>query len=84
MEEWLKEWNDKIVPLRQRFGFRIVGAWKSEDGDRFVWILRWDGEGTFEDADQKYYNSPERKAIDPDPARHLLDVRHHMMQSLRD
>lgn len=82
MEEWLREWAEKIYPLRLKMGFRVVGAWRVGD-DRFVWILSYDGEaGEFEKANQRYYDSKERKEIAPDPARHLLEIRHWMMQDV--
>ncbi|MDG6898596.1 MAG: NIPSNAP family protein [Nitrososphaerota archaeon] len=79
MEEWLREWATKVYPLRLKFGFKVVGAWKVEE-DRFVWILGYDGKkGDFERANEKYYNSKERKAMKPDPARHLSEIKHWMM-----
>ena len=46
-----------------------------EGSDEFVWVIANDGSRTFEEADAAYYASPERVALDPDPARHLVDVR---------
>ncbi len=70
MPAWLQEWRDKVRPLRAQFGFQVVGSWTSV-GDQFVWIIRYDGPLTFEEADRVYYSSPERKALSPDPARHI-------------
>jgi hypothetical protein len=80
MDEWLTEWREKVVPLRLKFGFEIVGAWVIEEEDRFVWIVAHDGD--FAARDEAYYASPERKAIAPDPARHLDDVATKMMTSV--
>lgn len=71
MADWIAEWRENIVGLRRSFGFDVIGAWKEEDSDRFVWIVRYRGERSFEEADAAYYASPERKAIHPDPARHI-------------
>jgi ribosomal protein L11 methylase PrmA len=71
MQDWLDEWRDVIVPLREKAGFDIVGAWIVPDEDRFIWII---GREDFEAADEAYYASPERAALDPDPARHLAHV----------
>jgi NIPSNAP len=70
MAAWQEEWGRLIVPLRRRNGFEIVGAWTTEP-DQFVWILRCTGPKTWEDADAAYYASPERTAMQPDPARHI-------------
>jgi ribosomal protein L11 methylase PrmA len=70
MQDWLREWQERVRPLRARFGFQVVGSWTA-DADQFVWIIRYDGPLTWEEADRAYYASPERKALSPDPARHL-------------
>ena len=80
MDEWLAEWRSKVVPLRCEFGFEIVGAWVIEQESRFVWIVGHDGD--FAGRDKDYYASPERKAIAPDPARHLENVETKMMRSI--
>jgi len=71
MDAWIAEWRAKIAPLRERHGFEIVGAWTVEATDQFVWIIRHRGPKSWAEADRDYYESPERKAMDPDPARHL-------------
>jgi hypothetical protein len=74
IEAWLSEWRDVVVPLRDRFGFRVTGAWVSADDRTFVWTLEYDGDD-LDAANEAYYNSPERASLDPDPARHLENVR---------
>jgi hypothetical protein len=68
MGEFLDAWLRGVVPLRRRFGFTFVGAWVVEDDDELVWILGYDGADGFDRADDRYYASPERAALDPDPA----------------
>lgn len=81
MEDFVSEWKTKIVPLRKKLGFEVVGAWTVGDG-RFVWILGYQGKsGDFEEANERYYSSKERKAMKPDPARHLAEIKHWMMTS---
>ena len=82
MDEWVKEWKVSIVPLRKRFGFKVVGAWVVPEENRFVWILEHAGGGSFAEADRSYYASQDRKAIRPDPARHLAATETKMMASL--
>jgi len=81
MAAWLEEWGRLIVPLRRRNGFEIVGAWTTE-ADQFVWILRYAGPKTWDEADAAYYASPERTAMEPDPARHIAKSEHVMMRPL--
>lgn len=81
MNEWVAEWKAHIAPLRRRFGFGVVGAWTFDDEDRFVWVLAYGGPKSWEEASADYYNSAERKALTPDPARHLASQEHWLMSS---
>jgi hypothetical protein len=67
MSDFLAAWTAGVLPLRRARGF-TVAAWRVEGEDRFVWVLGWPGPGTFEEADEAYFASPERGAVDPDPA----------------
>ena len=78
MDAWIDEWRRHIGPLRRRFGFEVLGPWVTVD-DRFVWILGFGG-ADWQAADDAYYASDERRAIDPDPARHLLHTEQWMMR----
>lgn len=71
MDAFLAAWAPQVPALRRRFGFELVGAWVVEGGDELVWILGYDGEDGFDAADRRYYASPERSALDPDPARFM-------------
>lgn len=74
MQAWIAEWRSKIVPLRKQLGFKVLGGWTIDGTDQFIWILEYDGPKTWQEANDAYYASPERKALDPDPARHLAQA----------
>jgi hypothetical protein len=74
MDEFIDGWRAGVLPLRRRFGFEIEAAWSSTTDDRFCWLVRYDGEGTFEEADHAYYASPERKGLTDDPARFIVEA----------
>lgn len=80
MDDWVGEWRRHIEPLRRRFGFEVIGPWIVEDEDRFVWILGYGDDDGWQAADAAYYASSERRAIEPDPARHLLATEQWMMR----
>jgi NIPSNAP len=73
LDAFVDEWRAQVAPLRRRHGLEIHGAWANVEDDTFVWIIGH--EGDFAAADHAYYESPERKALDPDPARHILEPR---------
>jgi NIPSNAP len=71
LDEWLAEWREQVYPLRLASGFEVVGAWIAREQNRFVWII---GHDDLQAANDAYYASPDRAAMDPDPARHLARV----------
>ena len=82
MQAWIDEWRARVVPLRRRHGFEVLGAWTVDGTDQFVWIIRYDGPKTWQEADAGYYASPERKAMVPDPARHLSQTSGRLMTAV--
>ena len=84
MNEWIDEWRTIIYPLRLKLGFKVVGAWTKIEDDRFLWILSFEGpEGSFAEAEKAYFASPERKAINPDPVRHLASTSQTMIRGIQ-
>lgn len=81
MDAWVAEWRQLVVPLRERLGFKVPAAWVVEGQDRFVWMLVYDG-NDYEKANEAYYESPERKAFDPEPTRHLEATEHWPLRSV--
>lgn len=73
LDRFVEEWRTGVVPLRERFGFTIHGAWAVPDTSEFVWIL---GHDDFVDADRSYYASEDRKQLSPDPALHIEETFH--------
>ncbi len=80
LDEFVAEWAAAVLPLRRKFGFDVIGPWVHEDEDLFIWILSYDGD--FESADAAYYDSEERKALTPNPARRLQETRHWLMRAV--
>jgi hypothetical protein len=68
LAEFVHLWLTSLLPLRRRMGFTVEGAWTVRGEDRFVWIVSYEGEESFESKNAEYYDSPERKALDPNPA----------------
>ncbi len=68
-------WRTNVRPLREKKGFVVEGAWKVPSEEHFVWIVSYDGPDGWDAANKSYYDSPERKAMDPDPASFILSQR---------
>jgi hypothetical protein len=56
-------------------GFTIDRADVIRETNEFVWIVSYDGPEDWEAKQAAYYGSPERKAVSPDPARHIAKAR---------
>lgn len=69
LEDFVREWNASVVPLRESFGFRFFGAWALPQLSEVVWVVGH--EEHFEAVNAAYYASDGRKALDPDPARYI-------------
>ncbi len=80
LDAFIEEWRASVLPLRRRFGFHVEGAWTIREDNAFVWILSHDGPEGFEARDAAYYASHERKALSPDPARHLAATNAQLME----
>jgi hypothetical protein len=68
LDEFVRIWSAGVYPLRLRLGYRIDGAWVIRERNEFVWILTYDGPEPWEAKEAAYYASPERVAMDPNPA----------------
>ena len=71
LQAFAAEWRDKIKPLRLRLGFQVPLAWTVEATNQFVWLMTYDGADDWESLDRAYFKSDERRAMQPDPARHI-------------
>jgi len=67
LDDFVRAWRAGVCPLRVKQGFRIDGTWVIKERNQFVWLLSYDG-ADWEAQDTAYYASPERAALDPDPA----------------
>ena len=76
LDAFVDEWRAHVLPLRKAKGFDVLGPWITEDG-QFVWLV---GSDALVADDAAYYASPERAAIDPDPARHLESTQEWLLE----
>ena len=79
LDDFVREWRELVLPLRVALGFGVFGPWVEREANRFVWLVGYDGD--IRAATEAYYASPERAAMDPDPARLVLESRHVWLQA---
>ena len=82
MDDWIAGWKSHIVPLREEAGFRLIGAWVDATDNRFVWLIGYSGAEGFQAADDRYYASQRRGAVQPDPAELIEEARQAMVDSV--
>ena len=70
------------MPLREEAGFRLIGAWVDAHHNRFVWLVGYSGADGFQAADDRYYASQRRGALQPDPAELIEEARQAMVDSV--
>jgi hypothetical protein len=70
LEQFVQEWREKLVPLREKHGFRVLEAYALPSTSQFVWTMAFDGtDAEWDSADKAYFGSSERLAMQPDPGR---------------
>jgi hypothetical protein len=69
--DFVAAWTAGVLPLRRAAGFHVE-SWTVPGESRFVWLLSYDGPGTFAAADEAYYETPARAALEPDPAQWIV------------
>ena len=83
-DEFYEYWKTNIVPAREACGFSILAAWRRTEENQFLWIVRWNGEGSYADADAAYYDSPVRSAIPRNSGKFLVGQEVMMLEELPD
>ncbi len=76
LHDFAAEWTARVKPLREQLGFQVLGAWTLASTNQFLWLLRYDGPEGWEAKDRAYYDSAERRSMQPDPARHIARIEH--------
>jgi len=57
-------WFPGLVPVRARYGFRLLFAYVDDANDTFTWAVEHDGdEAEFRAVEATYNASPERAAV---------------------
>jgi hypothetical protein len=78
-DEFVAFWRAEIVPLRERFGFAVAGAWADPQTRTFAWVVT---HPDFERAAADYYDSPDRKSLSRDPAEFIDRSELRLMQAV--
>ena len=82
MEHFATSVRELIHPLRHDHGFTIDGPWIVADVNQYVWLVHYNGDGTFEEAAERYYADPRRAALDFSPREFIVKADLRMMEEI--
>lgn len=82
MDEFAANVRNLIFPLRRDHGFTIDGPWIVPEANQYVWIVHFGGEGTFDEAVERYYADPRRDAFDFKPRDYILEADLRMLDEI--
>jgi hypothetical protein len=77
LDDFAMIWKKSVYPLRLKFGYKITMAQILPETNQFVWRLGYDSGENWEDRERAYYESAERKNMEPDPAQWIARAREH-------
>ena len=75
MDAWIAIWRSGVVPVRQEFGFQVLGSWVDREHDRFIWLIGYFGADGFDAANDRYYASEQRSSLRPEPSELIEEAR---------
>ncbi len=82
LDEFIQVWKQQVYPLRIRLGFTVTGVWINRQTNQFIWIVSYTGPKSWEEMEQAYYSSPERKAMNPDPTQYIARIEASFVESV--
>ncbi len=80
MDDFVWVWRQGVLPIRQKIGFQVLGAWVVRETNQFMWLLGYDGPENWEVKDREYFDSAERKSLDPDPAQWIARTEQYFVE----
>ena len=82
LHQFADVWKAQVLPLRIKHGFKVHNAWIIAETNQFVWLISYNGDKSWESKEKAYYSSPERDAMDPNPARLIARTVQHFVKSI--
>lgn len=63
MDDWVRWFNEKLIPVATEAGHTILGPWVNEAKTEFIWIRAYDSADDAKAKDERFYASAGWKAI---------------------
>ncbi len=82
MDQWVKLFNETIVPIQNKYGMTIDGEWVNEDKNQFIWIRSFADAEDVKKKEAAFTGSPEWKAVVDHSRSHLARIDVQTMESV--
>jgi NIPSNAP len=82
MAEFVEGWRKHIIPVREKYGFKVLYAFSNTEASEFVWLVSHDSPDGYAAADAVYYQSPERNNLSWDPKQYIENIELRILQSI--
>jgi hypothetical protein len=82
MAEFIEGWRQNIIPIREKYGFKVLYAFDNEEKNEFIWLLSHDSPEGYAAADAIYYESPERANLTWNPRLYIEQMDLRILQSI--
>ncbi len=84
MDEFVRVWRDGVAPIRRKIGFEILGAWTIKETNQFIWLISYDGPEDWAVKDREYFDSPDRKKLEPNPAQLIARTEQYFVDPVQE
>ena len=82
LHDFAQEWAQTIKPLREKIGFDIPAAWTVAETNQFICLMHHSSPETWDSLDQAFHQHPERRAMKPNPARHIARMENQFIETV--
>lgn len=83
LEDFISAWRREVLPLRERFGFEVLGVWCELERSEFVWQLAYLGDEGLREGERRYGEARALLSFQHDPADYVEAVQVRFLQSVQ-
>ena len=73
MENWLRFFREKVVPLHRKFGIPARIAWTNMESSEFIWVRDFSDKESIEEQERRYVSSEERSRVIGDQSKAFIE-----------
>ena len=82
MDQWVAQFNDKLVGIMEQYGIKVEGAWVNEDKNQFIWIRSFADAEDVKTKEAAFYASARWNEVVDHARSHLARIHVETMDSV--